>query len=484
MSYTIAKYIRLSSEDAKTESMSIENQRLLLDRHIASLDLPDAEVIELVDNGHSGTNFERPAVQELLRLVMSGGVNCICVKDFSRFGRNSIEAGYFLERVFPLYRVRFISVADTYDSDEHIGDAGGPGVAFKLLAHEQYSRDLSRKIKSAFDMRKRSGELVSKNGIFGYKLDDNRRMVIDEPAAETVRRIYALALEGKTFRQIAEVMYAEKRLKPGAYKQRKMRIAATDDSEYTWLNSAVRQILNQEQYTGMYCMNRARRVEVGSHNVINLPKEEWTRIPNHHPAIISQEDFDAVRALIDKRTRKKSDRLGAQKRYAEQMKSPLKSKVVCASCGHRLRISATKSPNFNCVFTRPDPDAECNGLRISRAELETEVLRQLKSHARELLAQDAKLKQAKVPVLGDGRELYERFISGEIDREAYQKEKAALDTAAQTIRQIPVAKQSGETLATAKSVLAMRTLKAEHVEAFISRVRVFPDKRVEVEWRV
>jgi hypothetical protein len=148
-----------------------------------------------------------------------------------------------------------------------------------------------------------------------------------------------------------------------------------------------------------------------------------------------------------------------------------------------LRLSATKSPNFDCVFTRPNPDAECHGLKISRTELETEVLRQLKAHARELLMNEAKPKQAEIPALGDGRELYESFISGEIDREAYQKEKAALDAAVQTMRQIPVAKQSGEMLAAAKSVLAVRTLKPEHVEMFISRVRVFPDKRVKVEWK-
>ena len=139
--YVIAKYIRLSLDDAKTDSMSIENQRLLIDRYIAELGLSDASVIEFVDNGYSGTNFERPAVQELLELVRAGKINCIMVKDFSRFGRNAIETGYFIERVFPLFHVRFISVSDGFDSAEHAGDTGGMEVAFKFLMHEYYGCD-------------------------------------------------------------------------------------------------------------------------------------------------------------------------------------------------------------------------------------------------------------------------------------------------------------------------------------------------------
>ncbi|MCL2342870.1 MAG: recombinase family protein, partial [Firmicutes bacterium] len=156
--YVIAKYIRLSIEDSKSDSMSIENQRLLLDRHISAMNLSNAEILEFVDNGHSGTNFERPAVQELLELVRLGQVNCVLVKDFSRFGRSAIEVGYFIERVFPLFGVRFISVSDGFDSAEHVGDTGGMEVSFKFIMHEYYSRELSRKIKSAKQEKMRRGE--------------------------------------------------------------------------------------------------------------------------------------------------------------------------------------------------------------------------------------------------------------------------------------------------------------------------------------
>ena len=129
----IAKYIRLSLEDEKYDSLSIENQRAILNAHIDTLGLPDAEVLEFVDNGHTGTNFERPAVQEMLELVRRSKIDCILVKDFSRFGRNAIETGYFIEMVFPLFHTRFISVDDGFDTDDHKGDTGGLEVSFKFL---------------------------------------------------------------------------------------------------------------------------------------------------------------------------------------------------------------------------------------------------------------------------------------------------------------------------------------------------------------
>ena len=146
--YVIALYIRLSLEDYKYDSMSIENQHLVLNEFVSSMpESTDAEVLEFIDNGYSGTNFERPKVQELIELVRANQIDCIIVKDFSRFGRNSIETGYFIERVFPLFHTRFISINDDFDSDQHKGDTGGMDVAFKYLISEYYSRDMSMKTK-------------------------------------------------------------------------------------------------------------------------------------------------------------------------------------------------------------------------------------------------------------------------------------------------------------------------------------------------
>ena len=158
--YNIALYIRLSVEDSKTDSLSISNQRLILREKALSLsEYNGGELMEFVDNGHTGMNFERPAVQELLALVQSGKIDCIIVKDLSRFGRNSIETGFFIERVFPLYHTRFISVSDDFDTQNYKGDTGGIDVAFKYLISECYSRDMSMKTRSAKYAKMRRGRV-------------------------------------------------------------------------------------------------------------------------------------------------------------------------------------------------------------------------------------------------------------------------------------------------------------------------------------
>lgn len=195
--YIIALYIRLSVEDGKADSCSIATQRRILHKYVDAMeDHPDAQVLEFVDNGYSGTNFERPAVQELLEQVRAGGVHCIIVKDFTRFGRSAIEVGYFMEMVFPLYGIRFISLGDDFDSAKYHGDTGGINVAFQYLASELYSQDLSMKYKSAKYLKFRRGEYQSVKCPYGYRKGANGRMEPDGEAADNVRLIFGLAQEG------------------------------------------------------------------------------------------------------------------------------------------------------------------------------------------------------------------------------------------------------------------------------------------------
>ena len=146
--YIIALYIRLSLEDAKVDSFSIHNQKLALNKYAETLaDTDDYEIMEFVDNGYSGTNFERPAVQELLELVKNFKINCIIVKDFSRFGRNYIETGNYMEKIFPFFNVRFISISDDYDSHRTQGDNDILTVNLKNIVNELYARDCAEKVR-------------------------------------------------------------------------------------------------------------------------------------------------------------------------------------------------------------------------------------------------------------------------------------------------------------------------------------------------
>jgi len=215
--YVIAKYIRLSMDDAVSESLSIPNQHLLLDRYIEDLNIPNATVLEFVDNGYTGTNLERPSVQEMIDLVRCSKINCIVVKDLSRFSRNAMESGYFIEQTFPLYRVRFIAIGDYFDSNDHTDGTGGIDVAFRFIMHEYYSKDLSKKIKSALRVRMESGEHIVAGAIYGYRKNNNGKREPDPEPAEVVRQIFQMALDGLSTSQIRDKLFQARRPSPKEY---------------------------------------------------------------------------------------------------------------------------------------------------------------------------------------------------------------------------------------------------------------------------
>ena len=260
--YVIALYIRLSVNDKRVESNSIEHQRLLLTKYAENMEIQNIKILEFVDNGYSGTNFERPAIQELLELVRAYQINCIIVKDFSRFGRNIIQTGYFLEQVFPLYHVRFISINENYDSDKTKNNTGGIPVTIQFLKNEYYSRDLSEKSKSAKYSKMQKGEYIQKNCCYGYKKEDNT-LKIDEPAANTVRLIFQLALQGNNYTQIIKKLYYIKIVTPEIYKGEKRRQKIALYSPYIWSATTIKNILLNEQYTGTYVMRKSVIKELG-----------------------------------------------------------------------------------------------------------------------------------------------------------------------------------------------------------------------------
>jgi len=310
--YVIAKYMRLSLDDAISESMSIPNQNVLLDRHIESLGIASSEVLEFVDNGFSGTNLERPALQEMLDLAQSGRINCILVKDFSRFARNEIESSYYIEKIFPLYRIRFIAVSDGFDSDDYRDSTGGIEVAFKFLLHEYYSKDLSDKVKSAKRIKMKNGESIVANAIYGYQKNmATGKWEPDTEAAEIVRLIYRKALESMPVSQIRDALSAAKYPTPQEYIELKR--GKEIAPEYAWESRAVINILKNEQYIGSYISGKSESKAVGSKKTIPTDKSEWIVIPDSHTPIITKEDFNAVQELLGRikgaRSKKPVDRL-------------------------------------------------------------------------------------------------------------------------------------------------------------------------------
>ncbi|MDL2217612.1 recombinase family protein [Christensenellaceae bacterium OttesenSCG-928-M15] len=502
----LAKYIRLSLDDTQSDSMSIEHQRLILDKYILDSEL-DGPVQEFVDNGFTGTNFERPGVQELLELVREGKVGAILVKDFSRFGRDAIETGYFIERVFPLYRVRFISVSDHFDSFDYDGDTGGMEVAFKLLMSEYYSKDLSKKISSAKREKARRGEAVTKNCAFGYMLDENRKMVIDPEAAETVRIIFEMYAGHKSIADIEKRLYEDGRPTPAAWKKHRWKTAETEEFRCVWQKSVVLSILYDEQYIGTYIAGKTRTTAVGSANRAANAKEDWIRIPNHHPAIISQELFDTVQEKLRIRGEPHRKRkFGTAQRYSA-ITSPLKGKVVCGNCGHSMRLSQTKNAAFHCWFTRSAAEAGCHRLRVLGSKLETIVSEVIFQQAAVILNRNDEL--SRIPASRNSKgesecdfrlnelqrkkqQLYENLVLGTTTPEEYKSQKVAIDIEIGHQQQVHDAicmqneknAPSAVSVKAARAALDARVLSSELVDILIERVLIFPNNKIEIVWKV
>ena len=429
--YVIALYIRLSVEDFKTESLSIPNQKLILREKAMSLpEWDDSEILEFIDNGHTGTNFERPAVQELLTMVQAGKINCIIVKDLSRFGRNSIETGYFIERVFPLYHTRFISVSDDFDTANFKGDTGGIDIAFKYLISEWYSRDMSMKTKSAKYAKMRRGEYQSVICPYGYRKSADGRMEPDEDVAPNVQMIFQWASEGNTAAEITRKLYAMNIPTPGEY--RKLKGKAYYNVSRTngvWSTSTVLRILEDQRYIGTYVIGKRKVKEIGSRHTQLKDESEWFKIPNHHPAIVSVDLFERANASI--------------KRFSLSNKKPrdylLRGKVFCGCCDHAM--SLRNGAWFYCRHSEVAETLPCHGVRIKMADLEQVVFETIRAQMCPALGIDSNkdkldlqtVQQAeheeKLRSIQDSkRYLYEQYALGEIDLETYRTRKAVYDT--------------------------------------------------------
>jgi DNA invertase Pin-like site-specific DNA recombinase len=368
----LAEYIRLSQEDDNEgESNSIINQRELLNAFVeSSPDLSQYEVVEFCDDGYSGTNFDRPGVKALLEEVRAGNICCIIVKDLSRFGRNYIDIGDYLEQIFPFLGVRFISVNDHFDSNDFDGTTGGLDVGFRNLIYSLYSKDLSQKVRSAKKTRMEKGEFIGSHAPYGYaKSPENRKkLVIDEKAATVVRRIFAMANEGKNAVQIAAILNSENVPTPYIYKRlmgcdRKYNVVGNTNH---WHNTTILTIIRDERYTGKMVNGKNRSPFVGSKHGKRSPKSEWIVVPNTHEAIVSEELFASVQ-----------ERFSTSKRIKKQTEvRPLLGKVKCGVCRHAMRRSnsAPAMAYYYCESHQYVADSNCTKDRISESRLTQTVL--------------------------------------------------------------------------------------------------------------
>lgn len=308
--YPTAIYIRLSREDGdKDESDSVSNQKKLLMAFVQSHE-------ELLlyniytDDGYSGTTFRRPAFRQMLSDIEERKVTCVLVKDLSRFGRDYIESGRFLERYFPEKGVRFISVSDHIDSLRQSYDMLLP---IRNVFNEQYARDISRKVHSALRAKQQCGEFIGAFASYGYRKSpgDKNRLLIDEYAASVVRRIFSLYLKGCGKQQIARILNAEGVLSPSEYKRAaglSYGSPATAGHHTLWSYSTINHILHKEIYVGNMVQGTKRQELRGKQRAVR--RENWVIVPGTHPPIIDEETWNLTQTLLKNRVRSPADNAG------------------------------------------------------------------------------------------------------------------------------------------------------------------------------
>ena len=364
-----AKYIRLSAEDVdlgkdgKIESNSVTNQRNLLDAVISRTpELADSHVVEFCDDGWSGKNFERPAFLEMIAQVRAGEIQCIIVKDLSRFGRDYLTVGNYISCVFPFLGVRFIAVNDGFDSIRP-ADIDSLETSFKALIYDLYSRDLSRKVRSAKRFRAQRGDFLSPFAPYGYIKDpaDNHRLIIDPEAAETVRRIFRLTADGQKKEQLARQLNREGVPTPMLYKRAAgcTRIKWNNlFDENFWTGSLIYGILRDERYVGRVVYGKHTRDRIGHAHVVRVNQEDWIVVDDTHEGIVTQEEFDRAQAAI------RVLECGAVKNH----RHPLQKKVRCATCGYAMSRVQGSAPYFVCRTSRMNSAYTCRE-RIPEADI-------------------------------------------------------------------------------------------------------------------
>lgn len=374
--FNVAVYIRLSREDGdKEESDSVGNQRKLLTEYVHKKD----ELIlydVYIDDGYTGTNFNRPDFQRMIADIEAGKVNCVIVKDLSRFGRDYIDTGRYLERYFPELGVRFISITDGIDSMKQAYDMLLP---IKNIFNEQYARDISKKVQTAVKTKQKAGEFIGAFTSYGYKKSpvDKNKLVIDEYAANVVRRIFSLYIQGYGKQRIAKLLNAEGILCPAEYK-RAIGLNYNNpnklDSTTYWSYSTINSILHREMYVGN--MVQGTKHQRMRSKQKKMDKDKWIIVENTHEPIIDKETWEKAQSLLHKRTRELD---------LETNKNIFAGFVKCGDCGRAMAKNmwrhADGSPTYTlyCGTYKRHGKEFCTPHTLPMAVLEEIVLGDLKA---------------------------------------------------------------------------------------------------------
>lgn len=511
-------YLRLSHEDGdKEESNSIAGQRALI-RDYMAVHPELREYAVRVDDGFSGSTFQRPAFQEMMADIKAGRTNCVIVKDLSRFGRNYLDAGEYIEKIFPFLGVRFIAINDGYDSAQERSSSDHLMIPFKNLVNEAYCRDISIKIRSQLEVKRKRGEYLGAFAAYGYlKSESNKnQLIVDEYAAGVVRDIFKWKLEGSSPGAIAERLNGTGILSPMEYKKSlgmKYATSFKGNVQAQWSAASVIRILKNPVYLGVLAQGKETTPSYKVHRRVRKDESQWIVVQGCHEAIVTKTDFDKVQKVLAQDTRVCK---------GESVVQPLSGMVFCGDCGANMVRKTVPSGGkkyvyYVCARNKGDKK-QCSAHSIRDTALEKIVLLSTQQQIRagldlqELLtlvdtASLRTVEAQKVQRQADKKKeeleryqrllmsLYESLTDGILTGEEYQRLKQRYTAQTEQAEQQLLALQdslediqanggaSQEWMETLRKHQNITVLDRETAVSLIERVLVYEDRRVEVVFR-
>ncbi|MBD5526563.1 MAG: recombinase family protein [Lachnospiraceae bacterium] len=376
--FRTATYARLSVDSAVSESDSITSQQMLMRDYIKGRD-EFFLVREYKDDGISGTRFDRQAFDSLLGEVRKGNINCIIVKDFSRFGRDHIEVGNYLEKVFPFLGVRFISVNDGYDSFDRDSADKKLAVILKNLVNEYIAKDTSVKVASSYVTKQENGEYDGGRAPYGYAFADERktRFVVDERPAGVIKDIFTWTMQGDSTLAIVKRLTEKNINPPKAYQDTGEFFRQEKERRY-WNEFTVATILQNMAYAGHMALHKWKESKADGISPYRLDETEWKITRNTHEAIIAEHDFSLVQEILRAR-KERYKSLNAKDENVIRPENLLKGKVFCGDChvpasrmgaNYQRRIGKVRIYRYRCRTYREKGEKECSSKSISEKDLE------------------------------------------------------------------------------------------------------------------
>lgn len=535
MKYIIAIYLRLSKEDENLvdESNSITNQRHITYNQANKLaqqeDIDNYEVREYIDDGYSGKNFNRPSVKRLLDDIRRGIIHVVIVKDFSRFARNHIEIGEYIERIFPLIGIRFIAINNSYDSDNFKWTTPGMDVTFENLVYDYYSEETSIKIKESLKNRRAKGKYMAVFAPYGYikSNKNNNQLVVDDVPAMIVKFIFEKYAELCVKEEVARILNKNEIMTPQEYHISR---GLTYHWKYQkgkkkWNGSIVARILRNQVYLGHTVYNQKRVIEVGSKITQSIPKEEWLIYRNSHEALVSEKLFEFVNSdqckvvgsskeeeISEKEILDPTIYCEGERRRRGDKYSPIKGLVTCGGCKHvmtrRNRLNAT----YYCRYYYQNKDEECCSVNIKEKDLMDIVLTAIKNQSilignllelesinKDTLAKKKRHKQKLIDELNsnvnkyetENFQLYERYKNEEVSMEIFlarkEKNNKLIESNKQKIieSQFEIEESSSDyhVLSIFDGKDNLTELTTEVVQQLVSSIYVYDDKRVMINFK-